>query len=96
MNQMWRQFGKEGGTKHVGCLFHLKQAWRKYLIEKCKFSSDEIKEAMTIGCLDMLCVIPRVEIEKYGIPFLWSILEKYVDKATLKKWVVFWNYFEKQ
>ena len=96
MNQMWRQFGKEGGVKHVGCLFHLKQAWRKYLIEKCKFSSDEIKEAMSIGCLDMLCVIPRVEIEKYGIPFLRSVLEKDADEATLEKWVIFWKYFEKQ
>jgi hypothetical protein len=41
MNQMWRQCGKEGSAKHVRCLFNLKQAWRQYLIKKCKLSSDK-------------------------------------------------------
>ena len=58
MNQMAIQFGGVSGGVHMGCLFHLKQAWRKYLITKCKFSPDKIKEAMKIGLLDMLCVIP--------------------------------------
>ena len=31
MKQMSVQFGgKSGNAVHVGCLFHLKQAWRKY------------------------------------------------------------------
>jgi hypothetical protein len=42
---------------------------------------------MQIGVLDMLCVTPHNEIEKYGIPLLRSVLEKDVDE-TLEKWVI--------
>ena len=37
MNMLELHFGKNaGGGKHIGCFFHLKQAWRKYLIEKAR------------------------------------------------------------
>jgi hypothetical protein len=51
---------------------------------------------MQVGDLDMLCVIPHNEIEKYGIPFLWLVLEKDADDEMLEKLVIFWHYFEKQ
>ena len=96
LNQMAIQFGGDGGGVHVGCFFHLKQAWRKYLLEKCKFSYDEIKDAMKVGALDMLCIIPRDEIEKYGIPFLRSKFEDGADHDSVEKWDIFWKYFGKQ
>ena len=81
-----------GGGVHVGCLFHLKQAWRKFLVEKCKFFAHEIEDAMAIGGLDTLTIIPRDEIVTYGIPFLRSVL----DGTSATKWDVFWKYFAKQ
>ena len=94
--QMGEQFGGKLGGKHVGCLFHLKQAWRKYLIEQCKFSPHEIEAAMATGGLDTLTIIPRDEISLYGIPFLRSVLEKGADSAAAEKWETFWTYFERQ
>ena len=72
MNMLELHFGKNaGGGKHVGCFFHLKQAWRKYLIEKCGLGlSSLLGPLMAVGGLDLLCVIPRKEIESIGIPFL--------------------------
>ncbi len=98
-SEMGHQFGPrrgetEGGA-HVGCLFHLKQAWRKYLVVQCKFSSDEIAEAMAIRGLDTLTIIPRDEIVTYGIPFLRSVLEN-DDESSTAQWDVFWHYFAKQ
>jgi hypothetical protein len=51
---------------------------------------------MAIGGLDTLTIIPRDEIATYGIPFLRSVLEKGSDATAVKKWDVFWQYFEKQ
>ena len=79
------QFGGVSGGVQVGCLFHLKQAWQKYLIKKCKFSLDKIKEAMKIGLLDMLCFIRYDEIKKCGIPFLRLVLEKGANDEQTKK-----------
>ena len=69
MNMLELHFGKNaGGGKHVGCFFHLKQAWRKYLIEKCGLGlSSLLGPLMAVGGLDLLCVIPRKEIESIGI-----------------------------
>ena len=43
---------------------------------------------MEVGALDMLCKILCNEIEKYGIPFLLSVLENEADDETPKKWDV--------
>ena len=45
---------------------------------------------MEIGALDMLCIIPSDDIEKYGIPFLCiciSVFKKEADDETCKKWI---------
>lgn len=93
---MKRMFGDKGGV-HIGCLFHLKQAWRKYLVEKIKMPSDDvIKEAMKVGGLDLLCILPRDEVTEYGIPYLRAILENGQPTSVTDGWVTFWAYFTTQ
>ncbi len=48
---------------HVGCLFHLKQAWRRYLITKIGFLPEQIGYAMRSCVLDLLTVISPDKIE---------------------------------
>jgi hypothetical protein len=75
MNTLSETFGQNGGF-HVGCLFHFKQALRKYLIEKCGLGlSKVLEEAMALGGLDILCILPRNEVKKIGIPYLRYIIE---------------------
>jgi hypothetical protein len=75
MNTLAETFGQNGGF-HVGCLFHFKQALLKYLIKKCGLGlSKVLKEAIVLGGLDILCILPRNEVEKIGIPYLRYILE---------------------
>jgi hypothetical protein len=82
---------------HIGCLFHLKQAWRRHLIKKLAFLAEEITLAMKIGVLDLLCIIPQDEIREFGIPYVRSIIEKYLSRADIVKWDTFWGtYFEGQ
>ena len=59
-------------------------------------SPDIVKDAMKIGCLDILCIIPRDEVAKYGIPYLRWTLEKDQPDDVKERWNVFWKYFEKQ
>ena len=40
------------------------------------------QNAMQIGMLDLLCVLPHKEVEEYGIPYLRSILEKELSGTT--------------
>ena len=47
---------------HNGCLFHLKQAWRRYLITKLAFLAQDINLAMKVGVLDLLCIIPQKKL----------------------------------
>jgi hypothetical protein len=96
LNQMAVQFGGVGGEVHIGCFFYLKQAWQKYLLEKCKISHHEIKDAFKVGALDTRYIILLEEIEKYSIPFLCSTLEDGTDEDSIAKWDVFWKYFGKQ
>ena len=63
----------------IGCLFHLKQAWRRYLISKLGFVSGKIVFLMSVGVLGMLCIIPKDEVEEYGIPYVRSIIEEDLD-----------------
>jgi hypothetical protein len=96
MKEMDVMFGGPGGGTHIGCFFHLKQAWRKRLIEKCHLSKEHVTNAMQIGMLDLLCVLPHEQVEEYGIPYLRSILEKDASKKDIDKWQTFWNYFLRQ
>ena len=89
-------FRGPGGGTHIGCFFHLKQAWQKYLIEKCHLSKEHVQNAMQIGMLDLLCIIPIEEVEEYGIQYLRSILEKDAMNQDLEKWQTFWDYFQRQ
>jgi hypothetical protein len=50
----------------VGCLFHLKQAWRRRLVQ-LNVSASNLSAIMAPGGLDLLCYIPIAEIEKKGI-----------------------------
>jgi hypothetical protein len=98
MNMLELHFGgNAGGGKHVGCFFHLKQAWRMYLIEKCGLGlSSLLGLLMAVGGLDLLCVIPRGEIDSIGIPFLRYTLEgtaTELEKILLDN---FLTYFRKQ
>ena len=98
MNMLELLFGKNaGGGKHVGCFFHLKQAWRKYLVEMCGLGqSSLLGPLMAVGGLDLLCVIPRHEIESVGIPFLRLTLEGTATKSEKSSMDKFYAYFRKQ
>ena len=65
----------------IGCLFHWKQAIRRYLISKLGVLKEEIGYAMKQGVLDLLTIIPMDEVENTGIPFVRSLIEK-VSKTT--------------
>ena len=45
MEQMDVQFGGHNEGTHVGCFFHLKQAWRRYLIKKCHMDREAVTAA---------------------------------------------------
>ena len=81
---------------HIGCVFHLKQAWRRHLIKKLAFLAEEIAFAMKVGVLDLLCIIPQDEIREFGIPFVRSIIEEDLSAVDVAKWDTFWLYFESQ
>lgn len=96
LDQMKIQFGGPDGGTHIGCFFHLKQAWRKYLLEKCHIDRETVKVAMQVGMLDLLCVIPADEVSAHGIPYLRSIFGANLSVRELEKWEKFWQYFERQ
>jgi len=80
MKQMDIMFGGPGRGTHIGCFFNRKQAWQKYLIEKCHLSKEHVTNVIQIGMLDLLCIKPIGEVEEYRIPYLRSILEKDASK----------------
>jgi hypothetical protein len=49
---------------HLGCFFHLKKAWFKYLMENCGLGhqSVSLEPVMKVGGLDILCVLPRCKV----------------------------------
>jgi hypothetical protein len=51
---------------------------------------------MKVGGLDILCVLPRCKVLKYGIPFIRSIIEYDIPMWELEKWTVFWKYIQRQ
>ena len=66
----------------IGCDFHL--------------SKEHVTNAMQIGMLDLLCILPHGQVEEYGIPYLRSIMDKDATKRDLEKWQTFWTYFLRQ
>ena len=97
MNQLAEHLGNYGGF-HVVCLFHFKQAIRKYIIEKCGLGlSQVLPEAMALRGLDILCILTRDEVEEIGIPYIHSLLELGIpewEKKALNE--IFWPYFMQQ
>ena len=69
---------------HNGCLFHLKQAWRRRLISHIGFLADEVAYAMREGILDLLMVIPPEKVEDIGIHFVRSLVEKNLDAIKIE------------
>jgi len=98
MNMLELRFEKNaGGGKHVGCFFHLKQAWRKYLIEKCGLGLlSLLGPLMAVGGLNLLYVIPLNGIDSVGIPFLYLTLEGTATELVKILLDKFWTYFRKQ
>ena len=85
------------GATINGCLFHFKQACRRYLIEKIKFNHDQIKVAMNKEeGIELLTKIPHDEIRWKGIPFVRSIIEDDLSEEEVEKWDAFWKYFDTQ
>ena len=85
-----------------GCLFHLKQAWRRYMIQ-LGISRAQISIAMRRGVLDLLCVLPPDELKSKGKHYVRSLIERLIEEnsgqpMTLKDkatWGVFFGYIER-
>ncbi|OQR83926.1 hypothetical protein ACHHYP_14118 [Achlya hypogyna] len=75
----------------VGCLFHFKQAIRRKLVT-LRIPEDQVQRAMEPNVLDVLTVIPRLQIIKRGIPYVKSLLS---TDGHVAKWASFWKYFYK-
>ena len=99
------------GSTHNGCFFHFKQAICKHMVEKLGFHWHYVSNFMIPGNLDLLCILPLDEIKPYGIPFLRDIFESdlslladiyeddnfdFEQEEELKRWDMFWEYFERQ
>jgi hypothetical protein len=89
MNMLEVHLGK---GKHVGCLFHWKQEIFNYLKEKCGLGdSISLETAMKVGGLDILCVLPRCKVLKYGISFIHSIIKYNIPCGSLRSGLFFGN-----
>ena len=77
---------------HNGCLFHLKQAWRRRLISHIGCLAEEVAYAMREGILDLLTVIRPGKVKDIGIPFVRSLVEKNLDAIKIEIWDEFWDY----
>lgn len=71
----------------VGCLFHLKQAWRRRMV-KIGIPDEEISDAMKKGNLDSLTVIDPIMIEERI-----RVLRNEMERSNKSKWDEFWTYF---
>jgi hypothetical protein len=86
-----------GGTHVVGCLFHPKQAWLKYLKEHCSLAqASSLGRAMEVGVLDLFCVLPSGDVLESGIPYVRFIIEEEIPAWEQNGWEIFWKYFVKQ
>ncbi len=63
-------------------------------MENCNLGlSSMIGALMAVGGSDLLCILPRHKIKKYGIPYLRFMLE--VGASAFEKLLMdkFWTYF---
>ena len=79
-------------TVIIGCLFHLKQCWRRKLVS-LSLDSNLVENAMASGSLDILCILEKKHILA-GIKYLRDKFEKNQSLETKKKWESFWTYFQ--
>lgn len=86
INAINEQFNK---TKIIGCLFHYKQALRRKLIS-LRINTNQIHEAMEIGKLDLLTIIPPNEIITYEILYIRPLINERDNESKLN---FFWKYF---
>ena len=49
------------------------------------------------NCIDLLTIIPKKEIAKFGIPYLKMVIKSMLDfsESDAKKWGEFWAYFKR-
>ena len=83
------------GAVILGCLFHWKQANRKKLVELRFDDRDMPSKMMTKNVLDVLTVIPRIEIESKGIPYVNSCVDEGMSDGDKVKLKAFWEYFKR-
>lgn len=57
-----------------------------------RIDKEQIHKAMEIGNLDLLTIIPKNEIIKYGIPYIRNNIN---EGNNVQKWNQFWMYFTK-
>ena len=69
---------------HLGCLFHLKQAWFKYLKDKLGLGhqSMSLGPATKVGGLDILCVLLGVNVWSIILIFLSALSLNYFSVLT--------------
>ena len=79
--------------RFVCCFVHFKQAFCRKILNKCDFKPKDLTFAMSVGVIDLLCVIPHAEVVKYGIPFVCSLIEDGLDKNNIERWDHFWADF---
>ena len=56
----------------------------------------EIELSISVGVLDILCIIPQDEVEEYVIPYFHSIIEEDLDDTDIERGNLFWEYFDRQ
>ncbi|OWY97538.1 hypothetical protein PHMEG_00031912 [Phytophthora megakarya] len=76
-------------VKIVGCLFPMKQALHRKMIE-LRIPLDQIAATLSPGTMDVLTFIPVAEIAGKGIRFVRS---RITQTGTKTKWDAFWRYF---
>ena len=73
----------------------MKQMWRKWLI-KAQFPSQQVKQAMEKGILDLSSILSPDEVEMNGVSYVHSLIEDGLSRAVKRKCESFWVYVEKQ
>ena len=76
INQIRYQFPR---AKLNGCLFHFKQATRRYCENVIKMEEGVIKKLMEKGMLDLLSIIPLEDIKVKGIQYLKNTIQNELD-----------------
>ena len=80
----------------VGCYFHFKQALFRWL-KKSNIHPEQVLMAMEPNFIDLLTIVPKKEIVKFGVPHLKMVMKSMPDfkESDVKKWDGFWAYFQR-